>query len=53
MMQVFYEIWDFKDIIKELVRKGAETPPLNDTPARHYININLRIIKNTHILSNK
>lgn len=51
MTQVFYDFRHSKDVIKELAREGAETPPPNDAPARHYIDISLRILGKTHILS--
>lgn len=51
MTQVYYDFRHSKDVIKELAREGAETPPPNDAPARHYIDISLRILGKTHILS--
>lgn len=51
MAQVYYDFRHSKDVIKELAREGAETPPPNDAPARHYIDISLRILGKSHILS--
>lgn len=51
MAQVHYDFRHSKDVIKELAREGAETPPPNDAPARHYIDISLRILGKSHILS--
>lgn len=51
MAQVYYDFHHSKDVIKELAREGAETPPPNDAPARHYIDISLRILGKSHILS--
>lgn len=51
MAQVFYDFRHSKDVIKELAREGAETPPPNDTPARHYIDISLRILGKSQILA--
>lgn len=51
MTQVYYDFRHSKDVIKELAREGAETPPPNDAPARHYIDISLRILGKSHILS--
>lgn len=51
MAQVFYDFRHSKDVIKELAREGAMTPPPNDTPARHYIDMSLRILGKSQILA--
>lgn len=51
MAQVYHDFRHSKDIIKELAREGAVTPPPNDAPARHYIDMSLRILGRTHIIT--
>lgn len=51
MTQVNQDFRHSKDVIKELAREGAVTPPPNDGPARHYIDMSLRILAKTHIIS--
>ena len=51
MAQVYHDFRHSKDVIKELAREGAVTPPPNDAPARHYIDMSLRILGRTHIIT--
>ena len=51
MTKVFYDFCHSKDVIKKLAKEEAETPSPNDAPARYYIDISLRILGKTHILS--
>ena len=53
MTQIFYDFYHSKNVIKKLFRKKTETPPPNDASAHHYINISLKILGKTYILSDR
>ncbi len=42
-----------KEIIRRLANEGAETPPLDGTPAWIFVDLSLRILGKTHILSDQ